>query len=205
VRQRWIFWLAGVALCTTTLWSIDCAAQVLNFRLGNPNASVTIVEYASLTCPHCRDWDVNALPELLTRFVQTGIAQYELREDLTQPGAAMGESGFIVARCAAANGGYFKVVHQLMTTYPDATDTLGTVWLEAGGEAGGLTASQVLACLGDRRNWDDFVARHNVNSSRLSAYSNAVHIPIGVPAVFVNGVWVSSSPDAVAQAIERAR
>ena len=64
--------------------------------LGDPNAPVTIVEYASLTCPHCATFHNSALPDIKADYVDTGIAKVILREFPFDPAAL---AGFMLARC----------------------------------------------------------------------------------------------------------
>jgi protein-disulfide isomerase len=47
---------------------------------GRPDAPVTIVQYMSLTCPHCRNFQLTVYPELKRRFIDTGKVRYILRE-----------------------------------------------------------------------------------------------------------------------------
>ncbi len=47
---------------------------------GSPNAPVTIVEYVSLTCPHCRNYHANVFPKLKRQYVNTGKVRYIIRE-----------------------------------------------------------------------------------------------------------------------------
>src|SRR5262245_41461876 len=42
------------------------------FRMGNPDAAIKLVEYASLTCPHCRDFTKAAAEPLKANYVRTG-------------------------------------------------------------------------------------------------------------------------------------
>jgi len=65
--------------------------------LGNPEAPITIVEYASLTCPHCAHFANDVLPEIKKAWIDTGKAKLVLRDfPLDEPAlrAAM------IARCA---------------------------------------------------------------------------------------------------------
>jgi protein-disulfide isomerase len=65
--------------------------------LGPETAPVTIVEYASLTCSHCRNFAVNTFPELKKRYIDTGKVRYILRE------FALNDVDFlaiVIARCA---------------------------------------------------------------------------------------------------------
>jgi protein-disulfide isomerase len=47
--------------------------------LGSPSAPVTLVEYIDLQCPYCRQFETEALPELLTRYVRPGKLKVEAR------------------------------------------------------------------------------------------------------------------------------
>ena len=47
--------------------------------MGNPNAAVTLVEYGSLTCPHCREFDDKSVPTLLGNYVESGRVNWEFR------------------------------------------------------------------------------------------------------------------------------
>lgn len=64
--------------------------------LGDPNAPVTIVEYASLTCPHCATFHNSVLPDIKADYVDTGIAKVILREFPFDPAAL---AAFMLARC----------------------------------------------------------------------------------------------------------
>jgi protein-disulfide isomerase len=65
--------------------------------LGDDKAPVTIIEYASMTCPHCAAFHATTYPELKKRFIDTGKARFIFREfPLDQLAAA----GFMLARCS---------------------------------------------------------------------------------------------------------
>ena len=48
--------------------------------IGAPDAKITIVEYASLTCPHCAAFHAEVLPKLKTEFVDTGVVKFVYRD-----------------------------------------------------------------------------------------------------------------------------
>ena len=48
--------------------------------VGNPDAPVTIIEYSSMTCPHCADFHVNVLPTIKSKYIDTGKVKYIIRE-----------------------------------------------------------------------------------------------------------------------------
>jgi protein-disulfide isomerase len=49
-------------------------------EMGNPNAPVTVIEYASLTCPHCRNFHANVFPKVKQQYIDTGKVRYIVRE-----------------------------------------------------------------------------------------------------------------------------
>ena len=76
--------------------------------LGKADAPVTIVEYASMTCPHCAHFHETTLPELKKKYIDTGKARLIFREFPFDPRA---EAGFMLARCSEDN--YFPMVDVL--------------------------------------------------------------------------------------------
>lgn len=48
--------------------------------LGDPKAPISIVEYASLTCPHCAEFHNNALQDIKTNYIDTGKAHLIFRD-----------------------------------------------------------------------------------------------------------------------------
>ena len=49
------------------------------FRMGNPNAPVKLVEYASVTCPHCAEFEEEGAPPLRDKYVKSGQVSWEFR------------------------------------------------------------------------------------------------------------------------------
>jgi len=64
---------------------------------GSPNAPVTIVEFASMTCSHCAAFQAETWPALKAKYVDAGKVKFVLREFPFDPLAA---AAFMVARCA---------------------------------------------------------------------------------------------------------
>lgn len=65
--------------------------------IGEANAPVTIVEYASMTCSHCASFHTGTYPELKKRYIETGKVRYILREFPFDPVAA---GASMLSRCA---------------------------------------------------------------------------------------------------------
>jgi protein-disulfide isomerase len=79
------------------------------YRMGNANAKVTLVEYGSMTCPHCRAFDSEGGDALIRNYVKTGKVSYEFRNyvrDSYDLGAAL------IARCNGAKS-FFSLTRAL--------------------------------------------------------------------------------------------
>ena len=81
--------------------------------LGSAKAPVTIIEYASMTCPHCAHFSENTFPELKKRYIDTGKVRFIFRPFPFDPVAG---AAFMLASCARKDGGdnrYMAVVETL--------------------------------------------------------------------------------------------
>nr|WP_155194121.1 DsbA family protein [Roseibium denhamense] len=74
--------------------------------LGDENAPVTIVEYASMTCGHCANFHIRTWPTIKKDYIETGKVRFIFREFPLDPVAA---AAFMLARCAPQDK-YFEVV-----------------------------------------------------------------------------------------------
>jgi protein-disulfide isomerase len=84
------------------------------FRVGNPKAKVALVEYGSLTCPHCQHFAETALKPLFQDYIRTGKASYEFRSFiLNGPDLA----ATLVARCSGPSH-FFPMAEALYATQP---------------------------------------------------------------------------------------
>ena len=66
------------------------------FLMGNPNAKVKLVEYGSLTCPHCREFDEKGVPSLINTYVKSGQVSWEFRNYVRD---AFDLTASLIARC----------------------------------------------------------------------------------------------------------
>ncbi|WP_428528020.1 thioredoxin domain-containing protein [Roseibium sp.] len=74
--------------------------------LGDENAPVTIVEYASMTCGHCANFHKRTWPDLKKDYIETGKVRFIMREFPLDPVAS---AAFMLARCAPQEK-YFDIV-----------------------------------------------------------------------------------------------
>jgi len=81
---------------TVTAADLADAGPNGDFWQGSDKALVTIIEYASMTCPHCAHFTATTLPELEKRYISTGKVRYTLR---TFPLDALAAAGFMLAIC----------------------------------------------------------------------------------------------------------
>jgi protein-disulfide isomerase len=79
--------------------------------LGSPNAPVTVIEYASLTCPHCRDFHANVFPRVKRDYIDTGKVRYIVREF---PIGRTAASAAIANRCAPEEK-YFSLLDAFLS------------------------------------------------------------------------------------------
>lgn len=105
----------GAAQPTAENSGDDVVIAASDMVLGNENAPVTIIEYASVTCPGCAAFHAGMLPELKEKYIDTGKAKFVFREFPTPP-VEFSYIGSLLARCAADKSGkdsYFLVIDAL--------------------------------------------------------------------------------------------
>jgi protein-disulfide isomerase len=73
---------------------------------GDKDAPVTIIKYASMTCPHCRAWHMKEFPTIEEKYIKTGIAKFYMREFPFDPAAA---AAFMLAECSGEDK-YFSMI-----------------------------------------------------------------------------------------------
>ena len=115
--------------------------------LGSEDAENTIVEYASMTCPHCRSFHEKTFPELKEKYIDTGKLKFIFRE-FPLDTAAMAAS--MLARCAPEDA-FFEVIDLLFENFEDWTskDDKYTPLLDLARQVG-LSQQKFDACLSDQ-------------------------------------------------------
>jgi protein-disulfide isomerase len=119
------------------------------YVMGNPKAKVTLVEYASASCPHCARFDINQFPLLKKTYIDTGKVRFVFREFITPPEQLAG-AGFLLARCAGEKN-YWNVLEQVFRAQEQIykTGDMKTSLL-AIAHSVGLSDAQVDACVTDK-------------------------------------------------------
>jgi len=154
-----------------------------DMALGSADAPVTMIEYASVTCPHCAAFHEAMWERLNTEYIDTGKVRYVLREFPTSaPPIAV--AGYQLARCNGASvEQYFDRVDVLYQqqqaifatgSMAGARDKLIEI-----GAAAGLSRDQVMACMTDE-----------AGAARIRATVEAAQRDFqitGTPTVILNG------------------
>ncbi len=102
--------LAGSALAQEASVNVDelhSPGQLGDKVLGPADAPVTVVEYASMSCPHCAHFDATTFDDFRLKYVDSGKVRYIFREF---PLNASAYAAAMVARCAPGDR-YFDVIH----------------------------------------------------------------------------------------------
>ncbi len=154
-----------------------------DMALGSANAPVTIVEYSSLTCPHCADFAENVFPMLRSKYIDTGKMRFISREfplEIKAAGASM------LARCAA-NGDaqkYFDATAMLFKQQQALVEHTTDTLKEVGGKFG-MSEEAVEACVKDNALLDKLKADQDFAYDKLKVDAT--------PTFFVNGERVKGS------------
>jgi len=156
--------------------------------IGEVNAPIRMVEYASVACPHCRSWYESIWPMVQDEFISTGEMRFIYREMLTgQPQLAA--LGFMIADCAPEDQ-YFNALHILFETQNEifalAQEQRSTapVYYRVG-NALGLSDDETNACIEDEAIQQRVLARHQQSIEDGAG---------GTPAFFINNYLLTTDP-----------
>jgi protein-disulfide isomerase len=115
--------------------------------LGSDTATVTIVEYASVTCPHCASFHQQTYPALKSKYIDTGKVKLIFREFPTQP-APVAIAGFMLARCAEDR--YYPMLDAIFSQQQSWSQDPYNGFLRIARQAG-FTQEKFEACLKDQK------------------------------------------------------
>lgn len=135
------------------------------FRMGNPDAPVKLVEYASLTCSHCATFAESAIPALKEKYISKGTVSLELRNFIRDP---IDMTASLLTRCGG-EGPYFQLTEQMFAQQQDWMNKLQSL-----GDAGfqrlqALPPAQQFAEVAKASGLDQFVQQRGVSSTKAAA------------------------------------
>jgi protein-disulfide isomerase len=170
--------LVGGARAQTAITALLAKQMSLpDMALGSAKAPVTIVEYASMTCPHCAAFEQNVFPMLRSKYIDTGKVHFVFQEfplDIKAAAASM------LARCIAGNdaGKYFATIDLLFKQQDHLMEQTKHTLRLIGNQAG-MDEQAVEACERDQALLDKLSADQKFAFEVLKVDST--------PTLFVNG------------------
>jgi protein-disulfide isomerase len=194
-------------------WStVVVATSAGGFRMGNPDAKVALVEYGSMTCPHCRSFSETGFQPLVQNYVKNGKVSYEFRNYVRDP---FDIAASLIARCNGSKS-FFALTEAL---YKDQPDWVGKIQaapeqqlnglqnlppdkqfvaiakiadLQQWAAIRGVPTAKSAQCLTDQPKIDQLV---QMNSDATSSFPD---MP-GTPTFIINGKMVDLGPVTEAQ------
>lgn len=158
----------------------DAAAPaVAELVLGNPDAKVTLTEYASYTCPHCANFHAEVFTPFKTDYIDTGKVKFVYREVFFD---RYGLWAGMLARCSGEmryfgiNGILFEKQKEWAAS-DDPTVVIGN--LKTIGKTAGMSDAELDACFNDQKLAESLVANFQKNME-----ADQVE---GTPTLFING------------------
>jgi protein-disulfide isomerase len=147
-----------------------------DFVLGKETAPVTLVEYASLTCPHCAQFHQNTLPAVKKEYIDTGKVKLVYRNF---PLDQLALSGSMIARCAGRDR-YFAFIDVMFAQQATwARDTNPIAALSRIARLGGMSQAKFDECIKDKKIADAVVQQRLDGDKKFGI--NAT------PTVIING------------------
>src|SRR5580704_4452387 len=149
--------------------------------MGDENAPITVIEYASMTCPHCAHFSEATFPELKKRYIDTGKVRFMFREF---PLDRLALAGFVLARCAGPDK-YFALIETLFAQQRDWVVQKPLAPLMAIAKQAGLSQQAFEACLDNREMLEGLEKVRNQAAEKFGVNST--------PTFFVNGKRLSGA------------
>ena len=154
-----------------------------DMSLGDPKAPIHVVEYLSLTCPHCAHFHAEVFPAFRAKYIDTGRVRFTVRELLTSP-AQVAAAGFLMARCEGGKN-YFKIVGEVFESQSRwQGGQIKPIFLEIA-KKNGLTEAQFEACITDEK-------AQAALEDRIQ-YAVETDKVTGTPTFFINGVMLPNA------------
>lgn len=168
--------VAEAAAPAADLGALETPNPLGEIVLGAPDAPVTIVEYSSLTCPHCGAFHRDTLPELKAKYVDTGLVKFHFRPFPFDPYAT---AGAMLAQCVApaAQVNFLDVLFKRQMQWIQAEQPMDE--LQALAKQAGLSESDFVVCLKDQNRLDAVRQMQSRAAEELGVRST--------PTFFING------------------
>ena len=178
MRLRILFAAAAALLAAPVLFATPAQAQAQRdwtqvvaetpeggFRMGNPNAPVKVVEFLSLTCPHCAHFAEQGAPSLIRDHVRSGRVSLEYRNFVLN---AYDLAATFLSRCAAPSD-YFALNHAILGSQAQWMGRIESLSAEQRRELQGLQPIQGLQRIVALAGLDAIAARHGISAAEARA------------------------------------
>jgi protein-disulfide isomerase len=146
-----------------------------DIAMGSETAPVTIIEYASMTCPHCAAFEVQVFPKLKEKYIDTGKVRFILREF---PLDGLAAAAFMLARCAGPDK-YYPMVETLFTQQAKWAVRSPIPPLLAIAKQAGFTQQSFEACINNKDQLDKVQQVRDRASQKFKVKAT--------PTFFING------------------
>lgn len=134
------------------------------FVQGNPAAKVKLVEYLSLTCPHCAKLEGEAIAPLTAKYIRTGLVSYEVRHALRD---GYDFAGSLIARCNGPAG--FFAMMPVIFAQQEAWMKRAATWSETAAPKDDLPPAQLLPLVAGGAGFDTMFAAHGLPPAKAKA------------------------------------
>ena len=173
--------LAADAIPDAELMKPDALPDMV---MGDAKAPVTVIEYASMTCPHCAHFAETTFPELKKRYIDTGKVRYIFREF---PLDTLAAGAFMLARCAGETDSskYFAMIDTMFAQQRTWAVEKPIPPLMAIAKQAGFTEETFNACLANQK------LLEGIESMRTRAVD--VFKVKSTPSFFINGTLASGA------------
>ncbi len=138
----------GTSAWAQTISSLELEAKgpLDDIPMGAASAPVTIIEYASMTCPHCAAFEAITFPKLKEKYIDTGKVKYIMREF---PLDALAAAASMLARCAGPEK-FNPLIETLFLSQKKWVVQKPLEPLAAIAKQAGFTQQSFEACLNDK-------------------------------------------------------
>ncbi|MBL4806650.1 MAG: DsbA family protein [Rhodobacteraceae bacterium] len=173
-RRAVLALVAGATLAGSMAYAQDAtpsdddmsAPVVEEFSMGNPDAAVTVIEYASFTCPHCKNFHHDVFPDLKANYIDTGKILFIYRPVYFDGPGLWAD---MVARCGGQER-YFGIASMLYERQSDwahlSSQADVSAALQAIGRLAGLEDDAIIACMQDNELAQALVGAFRENMAR---------------------------------------
>lgn len=135
------------------------------FVMGNPEAPVKLVEFASYTCPHCASFAENGEPRLIEDYVKKGLVSFELRNFVRDPADL---AAALVARCGGATP-FFKLSDQIFASQEEWFQKLQTMSPAQQQQLQTMAPGQVATAMAEQAGLIQFARMRGIPEERARA------------------------------------